>query len=195
MEALGFKEVSLFGGALHIHVPKEFDDISSVREVPDNQEVYADAATDRSIIIEVLEAVECGDQDAARWHFHNLAEEMQVLNEDLVEATSIGPDTSTLTNRSGTVGSIALGRVAVAKYRDSAEKANVVNLFVACFRIKDVATDLLISLNDPIFIHNESSSAKEGAVVMTGDNLQVKADMFKSIVSSLRIDDYTLFSA
>eukprot|EP00188_Purpureofilum_apyrenoidigerum_P000345 Plantae.Rhodophyta-Purpureofilum_apyrenoidigerum.ctg11456.p3 GENE.Plantae.Rhodophyta-Purpureofilum_apyrenoidigerum.ctg11456~~Plantae.Rhodophyta-Purpureofilum_apyrenoidigerum.ctg11456.p3 ORF type:complete len:194 (+),score=39.61 Plantae.Rhodophyta-Purpureofilum_apyrenoidigerum.ctg11456:1299-1880(+) len=189
------KEVSLFGGALHIGIPAEFEDVSSIREIPDNQEVYADAATDRSIIVEVLEMVECGDPDAARWHLHNLAEEMQALNEDLVEAMVIGPDFSSLAARDETICSIAFGRVAVAKYRDAAKIANVVNLFIACLRLKDVSTDLLVSMNDPSFINSESSSAKEGAVVSMDGNLEVKAAVFKRIISTLRIDDFTLFQA
>jgi hypothetical protein len=36
-------------------VPSSYADVSDFRPVPDNQEVFADPMTDRSIIIEILE--------------------------------------------------------------------------------------------------------------------------------------------
>ena len=47
----------LFGGAITCAIPGEFDDISSVRQVPDNQEVYVHRSGDVSIIVEILEMV------------------------------------------------------------------------------------------------------------------------------------------
>ena len=40
---------------------------SDIRHVPNNQEVYADAATDQSIVVEILELVaEATGEDSAR---------------------------------------------------------------------------------------------------------------------------------
>jgi hypothetical protein len=46
-------ERMLFGGAMAISLPLEFVDVSTVREVSDTQECWADAATDQSIVVEV----------------------------------------------------------------------------------------------------------------------------------------------
>ncbi|MEE6520759.1 hypothetical protein FKM82_018698 [Ascaphus truei] len=57
----------LFGGALSAILPPSFRDVSALREVPDNQEVFAHVSTDQSIIVELLEYPEgVADADAAR---------------------------------------------------------------------------------------------------------------------------------
>jgi hypothetical protein len=45
----------LFGGAFRCAIASSFEDISQFRDVPDNQEVFADAETDCSVTIEITE--------------------------------------------------------------------------------------------------------------------------------------------
>ena len=56
----------LFGGAFECKIPKRFQDVSPVRHVPDNQEVFADADSDQSIIVEIVEYQAISDHQAAR---------------------------------------------------------------------------------------------------------------------------------
>ena len=60
-------ERELFGGAMRMGVPARFDDCANFRQVPDNQEVFADAQTDQSFIVEILE-YEADIRDAVRGH-------------------------------------------------------------------------------------------------------------------------------
>jgi hypothetical protein len=55
---------SLFGGAISLEIPSSFIDVrylikyvyvSNIRQVPDNQEVFVDMASDASVIVEILE--------------------------------------------------------------------------------------------------------------------------------------------
>ncbi|RWA08575.1 hypothetical protein EKO27_g6542 [Xylaria grammica] len=55
-----YQDTPLFGGALVCDLPKRFADVSRLREVPDNQEVYIDKEGFSSIIIEINERV--GDE-------------------------------------------------------------------------------------------------------------------------------------
>jgi hypothetical protein len=48
-----WREVQLWGGAVLAQLPARFADVSDVREVPDHQEVWADAHTDQSVILEI----------------------------------------------------------------------------------------------------------------------------------------------
>lgn len=59
------KATPLFGGALSIVLPGDTDntylDVSTFRQVPDNQEVFVDGSrTDDSVIVELLE---CADEE------------------------------------------------------------------------------------------------------------------------------------
>jgi len=57
------KSVTLFGGALTCVLPVDFVDVSQLREVPDNQEVWVRTGagtSEESVIIELLEPLpEC----------------------------------------------------------------------------------------------------------------------------------------
>lgn len=56
-----------------------------VREVPDHQEVFADVKTDQSVIVELVNSAEVSDDEAALYHFRDLAE----ANDAADEATSV----------------------------------------------------------------------------------------------------------
>lgn len=64
-----------------------FVDVSPFREVPDNQEVYADAATDSAIIVELLEQPHVA-ASYIRWaagrHWHNQADDSGATASTLV---------------------------------------------------------------------------------------------------------------
>ncbi|GLD96994.1 hypothetical protein PINS_up005677 [Pythium insidiosum] len=64
----------LFGGALSCAIPDGFADVSSFRQVPDNQEVFANATTDQCIIIELLQyEADVRDEDSAQFFFNEIA--------------------------------------------------------------------------------------------------------------------------
>lgn len=68
----------LFGGALTLDVPSTWTDASTLRELPDHQEVFVDNESLRSIIVEILQhvpAAATGKFDTpAGYFFHDLAE-------------------------------------------------------------------------------------------------------------------------
>ncbi|KAH6847401.1 hypothetical protein B0I37DRAFT_374982 [Chaetomium sp. MPI-CAGE-AT-0009] len=53
----GFKKTPLFGGALECDLPDKFADVSQIRQVPDNQEVYIDENGFTSIIFDITQRV------------------------------------------------------------------------------------------------------------------------------------------
>lgn len=52
-----YKTTPLFGGALVCDLPEKFADVSTLRQVPDNQEVYIDKDGFTSIIFDITERV------------------------------------------------------------------------------------------------------------------------------------------
>ncbi|KAJ2005173.1 hypothetical protein GGI04_002120 [Coemansia thaxteri] len=69
----------LFGGAMSIDLCDDMVDVSEIRQVPDNQEVFVSTNSDDSVIIEILEGVDEADGfDALRFHYAQVAD----LNDD-----------------------------------------------------------------------------------------------------------------
>ena len=86
--------------------------------------------------------------------------------------------------------SFLTGQQQVAKFReDEPEARNLVNIFLAVFRLCEYETDIVITYNIPILIGAHSSSrqtSQEG-------NLRDGIDEFKRIVTSFVINDWGLF--
>ena len=68
-------------------------------------------------------------------------------------------------------------------------------VYVACFRMPTMATDLVLSFNSPVQISAKSSSAEmsdPSAVEQEADPMQATSD-FGTMVDSLKIVDFGLF--
>ena len=50
----GERKVDLYGGMASIVLPTRMADVSDFRPVPDHQEIYTDANSDQSVMIEIL---------------------------------------------------------------------------------------------------------------------------------------------
>ncbi|KAH6623485.1 hypothetical protein F5144DRAFT_363078 [Chaetomium tenue] len=62
----GFKRTPLFGGALECDLPEKFADVSQIRQVPDNQEVYIDQNGFTSIIFDITQRVDARGEGLER---------------------------------------------------------------------------------------------------------------------------------
>lgn len=60
----GLQRHELYGGAMSLEIPSRLVDISAFRQVPDHQEVFADADTDQSVIVEINEYASMDHEEA-----------------------------------------------------------------------------------------------------------------------------------
>lgn len=149
----------LFGGALSAVLPHSVTDISELREIPDNQEVFAHAHTDQSLIVELVEyQSQVADQDAARYHFEDIAGSNKALEPGAFEVTSVAPlPKSELSLSACSCAWTLTGTQCVSKFNEEAR--NTVTLHLGLFRLPQFSTDVLITFNDPQSISPDSSSA------------------------------------
>lgn len=64
---------NLYGGALSSIVPAQFADASLFRQIPDNQEVFVDDATDDSMVFDILEKQDGDIKQASRVHLEEIS--------------------------------------------------------------------------------------------------------------------------
>ena len=91
----------------------------------------------------------------------------------------------------GTYAALVTGTFKGPKGRDAAEHANNVLLLLAVLRFPQHATDLLVSVNAPVFVSAGSSAGLE-AGVQPGAQGQAAAVM-QRVLSSLCVKDWGLF--
>lgn len=179
----------LFGGALLAVIPHSTTDVSELREIPDNQEVFAHAHTDQSLIVELVEYQEqVADQDAAKYHFEDIAGSNKALEPGAFEVTSVvALAKSELALSECSSAWMLTGTQCVSKFNEEAR--NTVTLHLGLFRLPQFSTDVLISFNDPQSISPDSSSA---SAVGTHQQPWTLQD-FERLLQTLTLHDPGLF--
>ncbi|TRZ03582.1 hypothetical protein DNTS_013497 [Danionella cerebrum] len=134
---------NLFGGALSAVIPPNSKDISELREIPDNQEVFAHSQTDQSIIIELLEyQSQVQDAEAARYHFEDVAASNKATENNSWEVRGVEQiNQSELSLQECSSAWLLSGAQLVSKFNE------------------EFTTDILVTFNDPVSIHPLSTSA------------------------------------
>uniref|UniRef100_A0A1A7X3R8 Ran guanine nucleotide release factor n=1 Tax=Iconisemion striatum TaxID=60296 RepID=A0A1A7X3R8_9TELE len=149
----------LFGGALSAVIPPGATDISELREIPDNQEVFAHPHTDQSLIVELVEyQAQVADQDAARYHFEDIAGSNKALQPGAFEVSGlVALSKPELALAECSSAWMLTGTQCVSKFNEEAR--NTVTIHLGVFRLPQFSTDVLITFNDPQSISPDSSSA------------------------------------
>ncbi|KAJ6652356.1 hypothetical protein lerEdw1_011586 [Lerista edwardsae] len=179
----------LFGGAFSAFLPPGGLDVSDLRQVPDNQEVFVHPNTDQSIIIELLE-YQAGvpDDNAARYHFEDVAGAS--AGAEVLSQEPLVPHLLALEGCSSAWRLTACQLV--AKFNEEAK--NKVTLHLVLLRLPQYGTDLLLTFNDPTCIHPLSSSAvQEAEVPLPPSQPPWTLDHFHTFTHSLRLLDPGIF--
>ncbi|XP_077326797.1 ran guanine nucleotide release factor [Lithobates pipiens] len=182
-------ESPLFGGAFSALLPPSIQDVSDLREIPDNQEVFANQHTDQSIIVELLE-YQGGmtDPEAARYHFEDVATSNDA--QEKAEIISVEPLPLAQLSLSSCSSAWALtGHQLVSKFNEQAQ--NTVTIHMALFRMPQYSTDLLVTFNDPVAIDPASSSASSG--ISNGSSALWTQEDFNRLLCSFRLHDPGIF--
>jgi hypothetical protein len=177
----------LFGGAIVCDFPPSYEDVSILRDIPDSEEVFQEAATDSSIIIELVEYQDgVEDEDIATFHFNNIAEINQVRSSRVEETTKIQRPGEAFRHFICCSGV----QTGVIKFREQDPIGNDISVWLAVARMKSLNLELVVSVSAPISISQTSSSHTLGSV----PNVQLGKQVFERIVATLCILDYGLFA-
>ncbi|XP_033026350.1 ran guanine nucleotide release factor [Lacerta agilis] len=173
----------LFGGAFSAFLPPGSLDISEMRQVPDNQEVFVHPSTDQSVIVELLEyQADVPDENAARYHFEDISGAS--ASAEILSQETFAPHLLALEGCSSAWGLTA--RQLVAKFDEEAK--NEVTLHLVLLRLPQYGTDLLLTFNNPTYIHPLSSSAAPGTEVPASPSQPPwTVEHFHTFVRSVRL--------
>lgn len=184
-----FQPHPLFGGALSAIIPPNATDVSDLREIPDNQEVFAHSKSDQSFIIELLEyQAHISDQDAAKYHFEDIAGSNKALQPGAFQVTNVTPlPKSELSMSQCSCGWMLTGTQSVSKFNEEAR--NTVTIHLGLFRLPQFSTDILVTFNDPQCISPDSSSASSAGMQTEPWTVQD----FQCLLKSLTLHNPGLF--
>ncbi|XP_042165611.1 ran guanine nucleotide release factor isoform X2 [Oncorhynchus tshawytscha] len=166
---------------------------SELREIPDNQEVFAHDHNDQSIIVELLELqshVQNGD--AARYHFEDVAGSNKASAPGTSEVRAVvALPKSDLSLEECSSAFLLTGTQCVAKFNEEAK--NTVTIHLGLFRLPQFSTDVLVTFNDPLSISPGSSSAVGMGGEQQEDTEPWTLQDFQRLLQSLRLHDPGVF--
>ncbi|KAG9243864.1 hypothetical protein BJ878DRAFT_101604 [Calycina marina] len=191
-----FRGTPLFGGALIVDLPSTFADVSTIRQVPDHQEVYLDKEGFTSIIFDITERVG-GAGSGPATDGAALATHL----EDIVDSES---DTVKVWSTANTVfsrlpeGTPAYTLIATQTPALDPASRNLAPDFTAIvlnlIRLERESTDILVTINVP-HIKGEYSEedvdlelGKQGRLI--GDAVEYAAKVWETF----KIKDWGLFN-
>jgi len=189
-----FRHRELFGGGLRCDLPERFMDISDFRPVPDHQEIFADAAKDQSIIVEIVERADVSDDEACAFFWADVIAGNEAQHASLVSSRLLNNTTELHSSwhERGATGALAYGELSVSKGRQGPDQANRVHIGLFILRLPAVDSDILVTVNTPIYINPASSSAEHART--TGEKEQETAQvLIQRILATLELVDWGLF--
>lgn len=168
----------LYGGAIRVAVPPDWADVSTIRQVPDNQEVFvANDDLGQSLIFDIVERANVPDEHIAAYYMQDLAEqnesaETRVFGAGPVHAPGLLQSAQRCPAPAGepqpppTCYGVTCHQV-IGKFRKTAAEApEGVDIAMLIMRIPQVEADILVTLNTPAPAPGESRIAGFGGQVL-----------------------------
>ncbi|KXX82400.1 putative ran guanine nucleotide release factor [Madurella mycetomatis] len=198
MPSSAYKTTPLFGGALTCDLPTNFADVSKLRTVPDNQEVYIDKDGFTSIIIDITERVNAPgsgiEQDgrALTVHLEELvgedADTVKVWNTTETQFTrldeSIPAYTLIATQTPKTMPGESRGQSA----------PDFTALILTLLRLEKENTDVLITVNVPHIKGEYDEDEVDLALGKQGELIGDAVEHVARIWATFEVKDWSLFS-
>ncbi|KAF3763796.1 Mog1p/PsbP-like protein [Cryphonectria parasitica EP155] len=192
-----YKHTPLFGGAIESDLPANFADVSKLRQVPDNQEVFIDKDGFTSIIFDITERVgrpgSSDEIDGAALTTH--LEELVGSDVDTVKVwNSTETVFSKLDNKIPSYTLIATQTPKPDPSAASGAAPDFTAIILTLVRLEKESTDILITINVP-HIKGEYDEedvdlelGKQGKLI--GDAVEYAAEIWKTF----KVKDWGLFS-
>ncbi|KAK3443038.1 hypothetical protein EUGRSUZ_B03429 [Eucalyptus grandis] len=163
-----------------------------------SKEVFVDPSRDESLIFELLDFKhEVGDSGSAVWFLQDLATEQDAEQGTVIEQSGVVEAPGLTYRNIPAVVTTAVGQMAISKGRQGRETQNIVRVYLANLRLKEVGTDVLIAAYEPILINPLSESARTVGAGLTAPASQSgympMAEVFKLAASSFKVNDWSLF--
>jgi len=142
----------LFGGCARCDLPSDWIDASTLRDVPDNQEVFVDRLGQTSVIIEILEYQgHVGDGEAAEFFFRDLADADHAISVEISSKSLQPVQRKFLMDPLGS--SVLYIKGTQAKAKSGREPTSVCD-YMTVIRVPGVMADILVTT------HSESSDVE-----------------------------------
>lgn len=190
-----FQRTPLFGGALECYLPEKFADVSKIREVPDNQEVWIDQNGFTSIIVDITERIEARgeglerDGRALTMHLEDLVgddtDSVKVWNTTETQFTHLDEDTPAYT--------LIATQTPQASSDPKGSAPDFTALILTLLRFEEKRTDVLITINVPHIKGEYDEDDVDLALGKQGELIGDAVEFAAQIWDTFKVRDWKLF--
>ncbi|KAI0880422.1 Mog1p/PsbP-like protein [Annulohypoxylon maeteangense] len=195
-----YKSTPLYGGALICDLPASFADVSAIRQVPDNEEVYIDKDGFTSIIFDIAERVG-GPGSSPEIDGNALTTHLEDLVGDDLDRVKVWNTTPTLFSRLDEdipaytlIATVSPHKSDSASDERSGTKTDFTAIILTLVRLEREKTDLLITINVP---HIKGEYDEEDVDLQLGKQGKLigdAVDYAAKIWETFKVKDWGLFN-
>ncbi|KAK8076119.1 Mog1p/PsbP-like protein [Apiospora phragmitis] len=183
-----YQTTPLFGGALVCDLPSNFADVSKLRQVPDNQEVWIDRDGFTSLVFEIDERV--GEKgNGPEIDGRAMTTHLEEIVGDDIDRTKVWNTTPTLFSKLEYVSSTFIVRLL-------AEKASpdFTAIILTLVRLEREKTDLLVTINVPHIRGEYNEEDVDLELGRQGKLIGDAVDYAARIWETFKVKDWNLFN-
>lgn len=183
----------LYGGAIEILLPKGYMDVSQIREIPDNQEVFVNNndiqstgsnSGNESIIVELMESVGVEDGEAALIEHCKEIVDINYSNKDLSKSFDESFEVLDVQVVRANRLICKVKQKNVGKWENNKELVQELDLYIGLIRLTEFDADALITFNVPISALRSNDE---------GNDTAKYTELLKQMVLSFDLKDKHLF--
>ncbi|TVY55018.1 putative ran guanine nucleotide release factor, partial [Lachnellula cervina] len=201
-----FRSTPLFGGALIVDLPSTFADVSTIRQVPDHQEVYLDKDGFTSIIFDITERVGAAgsgpavDGAALTTHLEDIVDSdvdtVKVWNTSNTQFSKL-PFVLSLPHLSYPIRrhtSLHAHRDANAAGAPDSKSPDFTAIVLTLIRLERESTDILITINVPHIKGEYTEEEVDMQMGKQGKLIESSVEIAARIWETFKIKDWGLFN-
>jgi len=191
-----YNSTPLFGGALIADLPSNFADVSTIRQVPDNQEVFLDKDGFTSIIFDITERIgpagssEAIDGAALTVHLEDIVNDemdsVKVWSSTKTEFTNLPKETPAYTL-------IATQTPQASDESARKQSPDFTAIVLNLVRLEKEVTDIVITINVPHIKGEYTETDVDLELGKQGKLIHDAVEISARIWETFKIKDWTLF--
>jgi len=193
---LTFRTTPLFGGALIADLPSTFLDVSNIRQVPDNQEVYLDKDSLTSIMFDILERVgppgssDATDGTALTIHLEEIAQS----DVDSLKIWSITPTIFSKLPEGIPAYTLVATQTPRPDPDSQKETADFTAIVLTLIRLERETTDIVITINVPHVKGEYDEADVDLEIGKQGKMIEDAVESSAMIWETFKIKEWNLFN-
>ncbi|CAD6499446.1 BgTH12-03561 [Blumeria graminis f. sp. triticale] len=187
-----YTKTPLYGGAIYVDLPSNFADVSTIRQVPDEQEVFLDKDGFTSIIFDIVERVGPPgsgpdvDGQALTTHLEEIVDSqddtVRVWNSSTTKFSKLPSETPAYT----------LITTQASPSKESPTSPDFTGIVLTLIRLERELTDILITINVP-HINGEYKDEVDMQSGKQGRLIENSIEYATRIWETFEIKDWSLF--